>query len=300
MDMVSIVIPTHKGSDIICRAVDSALGQDYENIEVIVVDDNGLGTHFQLETEGKLQKYKDNPKVKYIKHEKNLNGSAARNTGVSNAEGKYIALLDDDDIFHPSKIRIQIERLSGKSKDHAFCYTSYENIFFDGRRRVIMAEKEGDICFGLLSMQVSLLSSVLLVSKDAWLETGGFDTTMKRDQDIEFCVRLSQKYKAVAVPQVCMTRYVLKRNTPSDVERGVEFRKHYILKVAPIINSFDKEKQKAIYTAQNIEIAKRYFKQKNLLKCIKYIFKTGTPFTALKKLFISFLSYRKNIKENRF
>ena len=70
-DLVSVIIPSYKGEDKICRAVDSVLAQTYENIEVFVVDDNGKGTEHQLKTAEVMQKYENNKKVifTYI-HEK--------------------------------------------------------------------------------------------------------------------------------------------------------------------------------------------------------------------------------------
>ncbi len=297
MDLVSVIIPTYKGIHSICQSIDSVLNQDYKNIEIIVVDDNGEGTQEQIKTENAIKGYINNGKIKYIKHKKNINGSAARNTGVKHAKGKYIALLDDDDEFLPFKIRKQVEALSGKGKDYAVCYTSYENVFPNQRRRVIRAEKEGNLCYELLSMQVSVLSSVMMVRKDAWEDVGGFDETFKRDQDQEFCVRLFHKYKVVAVKDVCMTRNVLMRNV-ADVERGVEYRKYYLDKMKHIIETFNAEQRREIHSAQYTNIAKRYVKAKRFNKCLIYVLKSKTPFKATRKLLSSYRSYRKNLKDN--
>lgn len=298
MDLVSIVIPTHKGAKTICRAVDSALAQDYPNIEVIVVDDNGIGTPGQIQTEQAMKKYQGREKVTYIKHRVNVNGSAARNTGVKATKGTYIAFLDDDDIFLPHKTRLQIEALSRETEDYAVCYTSYDNVFEDGRRRVTKAGKKGDLCYPLLSMQVSILSSVMLIHRKAWEYAGGFDESFKRDQDQEFCVRVFRKYKAAVVPDVCTVRHILKRNAPSDVQKSVAHREYYIYKMKPIIETFSHQEQKAIYSANYTEIAKRYFKARKPLKCLAYIMKSGTPVAAAKKLVRSFFTYRSNVKEN--
>ena len=89
--LVSVIIPTHKGSENICRAVDSVLSQTYGSIEVIVVDDNGLGSEEQRKTEEAMGKYSGDSRVTYLTHKVNKNGSAARNTGLRASKGEYIA-----------------------------------------------------------------------------------------------------------------------------------------------------------------------------------------------------------------
>ena len=86
--LVSIIIPTYKGSDNIKRAVESALSQTYEQVEVYVVDDNGSGSKEQIETENELKCYEGDDRVHYIAHERNINGSAARNTGIKASKGE--------------------------------------------------------------------------------------------------------------------------------------------------------------------------------------------------------------------
>ena len=100
--LVTAVITTHKRKpDVVERALKSVLKQTYDNIEVFVVDDNDPSFIERIATEEVMSQYENNPKVTYIQHEYNKNGSAARNTGWLHAKGKYITYIDDDDeIFH--------------------------------------------------------------------------------------------------------------------------------------------------------------------------------------------------------
>ena len=95
--LVSVIIPTYKRPDYLDRAIDSVLNQTYNNIEIIVVDDNNPNTEGRERTEKIMRRYENNPHVIYIKHEYNKNGSAARNTGFKASHGVYLAFLDDDD-----------------------------------------------------------------------------------------------------------------------------------------------------------------------------------------------------------
>ena len=103
--LVSIVIPVYNGALYIRDAIESALGQTYKNIEIIVVDDGSTDN-----LEETLAPYVKQKKVRYF-HRENKGLSAARNTGIKESRGEYVALLDADDIFLPQKIGTQIECL---------------------------------------------------------------------------------------------------------------------------------------------------------------------------------------------
>ncbi|WP_143594443.1 glycosyltransferase family A protein [Terribacillus sp. 7520-G] len=298
MDLVSIIVPTYNGSKTIRRALESALKQDYTNIEIIVVDDNGLGSSEQKKTEETIADLIEKYNVTYIKHKVNINGSAARNTGVKSSKGKYIALLDDDDVYLPFKIRLQLEALKGKGEEYGACYTSYKNIFPSGRIRETLATESGDLCFSLLAMKISVLSSVLLIRRSAWDEINGFDATFKRNQDQEFCVRLFNKYKVAVVKEICMVRYILRRNSPENVYKGVEYRNYYISKMKPIIKSFERGQQKQIYFAHQLDISKRYLKAKKYNKCLVSLFRSKRPlsgFSLLLKDYVEYKSSKRNL-----
>ena len=102
--LVSVVIPTFRRPDKLERAIESVLAQTYPRVEVIVVDDNDPDTEGRLLTEQIMFRYVANSRVRYIKHEHNKNGSAARNTGARNSDAEFVAFLDDDDEFFPEKI----------------------------------------------------------------------------------------------------------------------------------------------------------------------------------------------------
>jgi len=103
-DLVSVIIPTYNRSYFVTEAIESVLCQTYPNIELIVVDDYSMD-----DTEEKLKPYKNKGKIKYIRNEKNKGISPTVNTGLLAANGKYIARLDDDDLFMPDKIEKQVK-----------------------------------------------------------------------------------------------------------------------------------------------------------------------------------------------
>jgi len=109
--LVSVVTPTRFRPQLVCRAVRSALAQTFVDLEVVVVIDGP-----DPDTRAALEAIQD-PRVRIVALETNAGGSEARNVGVREARGKWIALLDDDDEWYPAKIEKQFalaETLPGK------------------------------------------------------------------------------------------------------------------------------------------------------------------------------------------
>lgn len=199
--LVSVVIPTYKRPDKLDVAINSALQQTYPHVEVIVVDDNDPDTEGRKLTEEKMTQFDNEPRVSYIKHEHNKNGSAARNTGAMAANGEYIAFLDDDDEFLPHKIESQLNTLEGRDKEWACCYSRYATRK-PGKKIVESHEcREGNLYLEALMREFHIASgSNLLVKKTAFLDINGFDESFIRNQDIEFLTRLLKRYKIAYSP----------------------------------------------------------------------------------------------------
>ena len=111
---VSVIIPAYNKADLTIKTVQSVLSQTYENIEIIVVDDGSTD-----DTKNKLKLFGD--RIHYI-YKQNGGVCSARNVGIKQATGEYIALIDCDDIFYPEKIAKSVKCLEKKS-DHGFVYT---------------------------------------------------------------------------------------------------------------------------------------------------------------------------------
>jgi glycosyltransferase involved in cell wall biosynthesis len=103
---VSVVIPTYNRASLLGRAIKSVLEQTYQDFEIIVVDDASTDN-----TEEVVRNLRDR-RIRYLRHEKNRGGSAARNTGIRAAWGQYIAFQDSDDEWLPEKLKKQMEVLA--------------------------------------------------------------------------------------------------------------------------------------------------------------------------------------------
>ena len=107
MPSVSVIIPTHNRAPLLCQAIRSVLDQSFPNYEVIVVDDGSND-----DTANVVQNFEDK-RVHYL-YQTNAGRSAARNRGLALAQGGYIALLDDDDLFLPQKLASQVAFLEDR------------------------------------------------------------------------------------------------------------------------------------------------------------------------------------------
>lgn len=250
--LVSVIIPTFKRADTLHRAVESVLKQDYHNIEVIVVDDNNPDTKFRKETEKVMDRYINNSRVKYIKHECNKNGSAARNTGFKNSSGEYIMFLDDDDEFLQGKITAQVNCLEERDKEWGACYTRYIR---KKNNKIIMkcAEtREGNLLVEELKRNLFVhAGSNLMVRREVFIQMGGFDESFQRNQDIEFLVRVLRKYKLGFVDVMGLVVYVHPRTGLQSFE---DLTKQYVEKFGRYINELDIEQQNQIHRMINLQV----------------------------------------------
>lgn len=141
MDLVSIVMPCHNGSQYIEKAIDSVIQQTYTNWELLIINDFSTDNSAEI-----INKYVmiDN-RIKFFNVETSVgNPSEPRNIGIKNALGRYIAFLDCDDIWINTKLERQIPLFDGD--DIYVVFSWYEKIDEQGKRhnRIIKSRKEVD------------------------------------------------------------------------------------------------------------------------------------------------------------
>lgn len=119
--LVSIIMPSYNTERFICETVESVLAQTYEDWELIIVDDCSTDG-----TDAVIEKYLGDPRIRYLKNERNSGAAVSRNRALSEARGRWIAFLDSDDIWVPEKLSRQIAFM--ESGGYAFSYTCYSEI----------------------------------------------------------------------------------------------------------------------------------------------------------------------------
>lgn len=240
--MVSVIIPTYRRSEFLERAIKSVLLQSYQDIEIIVVDDNGKDTDFQINNQKIMNKYKNYKNIKYIIHEKNLNGAAARNSGINIAKGKYITFLDDDDFFLKNRIKELVTILENR-KDFDAAYTGVIKIKDNKIRNIISASKEGNLKYEMLTHDsVFTTGSNIFLRASVFKDLQKFDEKFYRYQDLEFMVRFFRKYKIKAVSTYSIVKDDTSRINVQNQEKLYKMLELFLKKYEKDIESFENSK----------------------------------------------------------
>ena len=139
--MVSIITPCYNASFFISGTIESVLAQTYQNWELLIVDDCSTDDSAEV-----IQKYVNaDSRIKYFKTEQPSGGpTGPRNVAIHEANGRYIAFLDSDDVWLPNKLQDQITVFNRSSKNVALVYSNYEKMDEDGccGKRIIKAPKK--------------------------------------------------------------------------------------------------------------------------------------------------------------
>ena len=187
---VSVIIPTFNRAQYIAAAIESVLNQTYKDFEIIVVDDGSNDNTREV-----LEAFMN--RIKYI-YKKNAGTASARNVGIKNAQGEYIAFLDSDDLFLPKKLEIQVPILD-KHPEIGFVYS--DSFYFKGKSRCsvlmrsIRPSSDGRI-LNRLFMNTNIIPGSLLFRKVCFEKVGLFDESLQFNEDTDMLFRISIQYKA--------------------------------------------------------------------------------------------------------
>lgn len=283
-DLVSIIIPTYGRSTTLERAILSAEKQTYKKIEIIVVDDNNPDSEYRKNNEKLMDLLcKDYNNIIYIKHEKNKNGAAARNTGIKNSNGVYIAFLDDDDEFLPRKIEVQYNYLK-KNLRYKCVGCSYKQ-----GNNIINNNLYGDVSKAILTLEYCFTTSMLFFEKNALDNIGRFDERFIRHQDYELLLKYCKKYEIGNLEDVLLIKG---KNNGENIPKGKKaemVKKLFLETFKDNINSINKQengfKRKVLF-ANYFELFVSCIKGRTVLLAIKYGFLSfvNKPFAFVKKI----------------
>lgn len=194
---VSVIIPTHNRAEMLKRAVKSVLTQTWEGkFELIIISDGSTDN-----TKEVVRSFNDS-RIRFFKHEKARGASAARNTGLREAKGEYIAFLDDDDEWTPNKLEVQMPVIENSGQKIGLVYAWIEYIEGGKQQYVKNPKLHGDIFEEMLDSQAITNSSALIIKRKVLDKVYGFDEELPRGNDGDFIRRISKHFHVDFVPAV--------------------------------------------------------------------------------------------------
>jgi glycosyltransferase involved in cell wall biosynthesis len=196
---VSVVIPTLNRWPLLSRALRSALSQEGVDLEVVIVDDGS--------TDGTTERVRGlgDDRVSVIRHEAAMGVAAARNDGIERARGQWVAFLDDDDLWAPSKLRHQLEAACARHAGWAWTGA----IVVDTRLRpfrTMAAAPAADVGNRLLTNCVIVGPSAVMAQAELLRRVGGFDREFSAMADWDLWIRLSELAPGASCPSL-LTAY---------------------------------------------------------------------------------------------
>lgn len=281
-DLVSVVIPSHGGGEFLKRSIDSVLSQTYDNVEVIVVDDNGIGSEAQIRTSIVMSLYVGNNRVKYICHKVNRNGSAARNTGVRNSSGKYVAFLDDDDEYYPDNIETQVKVFEELPDEYGMTYCGRQKFYNNQLVSTSDSSHSGDILYEYLMHRIEIGSPGFLMKKELYENLGGFDESFLRHQDWEFLCRVISQFKVKGTGRVGYRVNICQRHKLSSPDKVKECRIKYLNKISLYCKRLTNQQQMDIFRQDIMVYVFEYLKCGELKSFLREYHNASLGFYGIK------------------
>tara|TARA_R110001583_G_scaffold185149_1_gene345096 strand:+ start:463 stop:1392 length:930 start_codon:yes stop_codon:yes gene_type:complete len=164
--LVSVIVPFYKGEKTIGKTIEGILGQSYENFEIIIINDGSPGNHHLA-----LEPYLNHNKVIYLE---TTNGgvASARNHGIERSNGSLIAFCDQDDVWLPNKLELQVPKF--EDSNIGLVYGWYYNNYHNGNTELVDEIYEGQ-CFERLLEGNFICCCTVIVRASLLVSIGNFD-----------------------------------------------------------------------------------------------------------------------------
>jgi len=216
--LVSVIIPCYNGEKFIGEAIESVINQTHQNWELIIVDDGSTDSSKDV-----VRQYTTNRRIRLIEHGCNKGIPKTKNDGIAVAQGDYVAFLDQDDIWMPSKLELQLRRFALEGKNVGLVCTGMlfidENMKITSIFRGFNDTNQQELLKSLYWNPINS-SSVMMVNRQVLSQVGTFDENLVGWDDYELLMRIATRsqVKYVRIP------LVKKRVHPRSAQRSLIVR----------------------------------------------------------------------------
>lgn len=271
---ISVIIPNFNRQQLIQRAIESVNQQNYSNVEIIVVDDKS--TDQSVSVIQNLQKQQDNLLLFVV--EENSGANACRNLGVEQAKGEYIAFLDSDDYFLPTKLEKQVKILQERP-EVGFVVTGFG-------AKGVHTLPEGMIPLKETIKQNNLGGfSTLMVRKALFHQVGGLDNKLLSCQDWDLFLKLLQVSQGYKLAEDLVAYEVQEDSISKNSTKVIQGYQIVSQKARAINQTLQVLPEKDLLAYQEYYLAMRYFKLGKIKETRQHLMKS----LQIKPRFVPFL-----------
>ena len=253
--LVSVIIPTYKRSEKLTRAIESVLNQTYTNIELLVVNDNDPNDDYTIKLIERVKPYENDKRFRLIMQDKHINGAVARNVGIKQAQGEYIAFLDDDDWWDKDKLSHQVSTLSKLSPEWGGVSCRIKRYNNQELIAKMPRYESGYVYKDILMLKSDFATGTILVRHEALDEAGLFDEKLLRHQDLQLLVNFTFKYKLFQLNEFLHCCDVSDAQNRPDLEKLIIAKKAFFYSVRSILKTLTPRERKCVKSMHHFEVA---------------------------------------------
>lgn len=251
--LVTVIIPCYNGEAFIGGAIGSVLAQSLSDWELIVIDDGSSDNSKEI-----VKRFTKDKRIRLLENERNLGIAKTKNRGVADSNGKFIAFLDQDDIWEEDKLRLQVARLTADSELAVVCTGMF---FTDPALKKISTftgYDDTDQKAAIKELYITPInsSSLMMIKKDSLESSAPFDETLKGWDDYELLMRLAAKHRIAYIREPLVKKRLHKGGAQKlpEVAREEEKVFEHILNLHPFLGSYKKERDAALFLGRSIDL----------------------------------------------
>jgi len=286
--LVSVIIPCYNGEEFIREAIESVISQTYQKWELIVIDDGSTDNSKEI-----VDKYRTGQRIKCIQHDTNKGIAKASNTGIKLARGDYLAFLDQDDVWLPNKLEVQVNCLKNQQEDIGMICTGM--VFTDEKlkpQRIFKGFRDDDQkeLVKNIYLQPTNSASVMMVKKRCFSQLGFFNESLHGWADFEMWMRIASQYKIKYIREAVVKKRMHTENWQNLPKVRKESKKVFdqAVRLHPFLEDYRTEKETRMLYSEAVTLLKQKEIDKAKLK-LKETMKSGR--VAVKAFFLLILVF---------